>query len=110
MYGRRGQYDCTRKPEVHQDSRVGPARGRHRYHWSHRPCTAGAWRYHVPRASRRRRCREVVDRNDNAVDGPELINQSPFDDAWLIKVKVSDPSQLESLMDPSAYEEFANEG
>lgn len=52
---------------------------------------------------------EVVGRNDNAVDGPELINQSPFDDAWLIKVKLSDASQLESLMDPSAYDEFASE-
>lgn len=52
---------------------------------------------------------EVVDRNDTAVDGPELINQSPYDDAWLIKVKLSDPSQLESLMDPTAYNEFADE-
>lgn len=52
---------------------------------------------------------EVVGRNDTAVDGPEVINQSPYDDAWLIKVKLTDPSQLESLMDPTTYNEFADE-
>lgn len=53
---------------------------------------------------------EVVEVNDSAVDGPEVINTSPYDDAWLVKVKVSDPSQLEGLMDTAAYNEFeANE-
>lgn len=52
---------------------------------------------------------EVVDRNDNAVEGPELINQSPYDGAWLIKVKMSDPSQVEALMDPKTYDEYADE-
>ena len=53
---------------------------------------------------------EVVEINDAAVDGPEVINTSPYDDAWLVKVKVSDPSQLDGLMDSAAYNEFeANE-
>jgi glycine cleavage system H protein len=52
---------------------------------------------------------EVVDRNDSVIDGPEAINQSPYDDAWLIKVRISDPAQLEALMDPAAYNEFADE-
>ena len=49
---------------------------------------------------------EVVEVNSTAVDGPDLINNSPYDDAWLVKVRMSDPSQLESLMDTSAYDEF----
>lgn len=49
---------------------------------------------------------EVVEVNGSAVDGPELINTSPYDDAWLVKVKVSDPAQLDSLMDTEAYDEF----
>jgi glycine cleavage system H protein len=49
---------------------------------------------------------EVVEVNDSAVDGPELINNSPYDDAWLVKVRVADPSQLEALMDSDAYNEF----
>lgn len=53
---------------------------------------------------------EVVEINDAAVDGPDVINTSPYDDAWLVKVKLSDPSQLEELMDTAAYDEFeANE-
>ena len=52
---------------------------------------------------------EVIDRNEGAVEGPELINQSPYDGAWLIKVKMSDPSQVEALMDPKAYDEYADE-
>jgi len=52
---------------------------------------------------------EVVERNDSAVDAPEVINQSPYDGAWLVKVKLADPSQLEGLMDSSAYDEFESE-
>lgn len=49
---------------------------------------------------------EVVAVNDAAVDAPDMINNSPYDDAWLIKVRLEDPSQLESLMDTSVYDEF----
>jgi glycine cleavage system H protein len=52
---------------------------------------------------------EVIDRNETAVDGPEVINQSPYDGAWLIKVKMSDPSQVETLMDPKTYDAYADE-
>lgn len=49
---------------------------------------------------------EVVERNENAVNSPELVNQSPYGDAWLIKVKVGDASELDALMDAAAYDEF----
>lgn len=52
---------------------------------------------------------EVVERNDSAVDSPEVINQSPYDGAWLVKVKLSNPSQLDGLMDSASYDEFADE-
>lgn len=52
---------------------------------------------------------EVVDRNEDAVEGPEVINQSPYDGAWLIKVRMSDPSQVEALMDSTSYSEYADE-
>lgn len=52
---------------------------------------------------------EVVEVNDAAVDGPDVINNSPYEDAWLVKVKMADPSQLDALMDPKAYDEFADE-
>lgn len=49
---------------------------------------------------------EVVERNETAVDQPELVNQSPYEDAWLLKIKLSDPAQLETLMDSLAYDDF----
>jgi glycine cleavage system H protein len=49
---------------------------------------------------------EVVERNENAVSSPELVNQSPYGDAWLIKVKLSNTDELDALMDAVAYDEF----
>lgn len=48
---------------------------------------------------------EVVERNDALIDAPELVNQSPYGDAWLIKVKVADPSEIDALMTPDDYDE-----
>lgn len=50
---------------------------------------------------------EVLERNDGAVEAPEVINASPYGDAWLIKVRLTDPSQIESLMDSGEYDAFA---
>lgn len=50
---------------------------------------------------------EVVERNDAAVDAPETVNTSPYGDAWLVKVRISDPAKFEALMDAAAYDAFA---
>ena len=52
---------------------------------------------------------EIVEANENVVDAPESVNSSPYDDAWLVKIKLSDPSQLDELMDSAAYEKFVEE-
>lgn len=49
---------------------------------------------------------EVVERNDGLEDNPELCNQSAYDQAWMIKVKMSNTSEQEGLMSPSAYSDF----
>lgn len=49
---------------------------------------------------------EVVEQNEAAVESPELVNQSPYGDAWLLKVKIADAAQLDELMDASAYDDF----
>ena len=46
---------------------------------------------------------EVIEVNDNLDDSPELINESPFVDGWIAKVKVADPTQIESLLSYDAY-------
>jgi glycine cleavage system H protein len=50
---------------------------------------------------------EVVSRNEDALATPEAINQSPYDRAWLVKVRVADPHQVEELMAATEYDAFA---
>ena len=52
---------------------------------------------------------EVVEENNAAIDAPEVVNSSPFTDAWLIKVRIDDTSQLDSLLDADAYEKLVAE-
>jgi glycine cleavage system H protein len=52
---------------------------------------------------------EVVEENAAAIDAPEVVNSSPYGDAWLLKVRVSDQSQLEGLLDADAYEKLLAE-
>ena len=52
---------------------------------------------------------EVVEVNEELPDEPELINSSPYEDGWMIKIKISDPDELDELMDASAYQEFAEQ-
>ena len=47
---------------------------------------------------------EIIEVNEVLNDAPETINDSPFDDGWLFKVKPSAPVELEELMDADAYQ------
>jgi len=47
---------------------------------------------------------EVTAVNEGLKDKPETINEDPYGEGWLVKVKLSDPSEADSLMDASAYE------
>ncbi|PLX97893.1 MAG: glycine cleavage system protein H [Desulfuromonas sp.] len=49
---------------------------------------------------------EVVEVNDELPDEPELLNNSPYEDGWMIRIKVADTSDLDGLMDAEAYQEF----
>jgi len=46
---------------------------------------------------------EIVAVNDAVSDKPELINEDPYGDGWLVRVKLSDPSEADALMDVPAY-------
>lgn len=52
---------------------------------------------------------EVLEINSPIEDTPELINQDPYKEAWLIKIKIKEPQQLEELLNASQYSEFALE-
>ena len=48
----------------------------------------------------------VVEKNDGLSDTPETVNSDAYGDGWLIKVKISDPSELDALMSAADYEVF----
>ncbi|BCA78964.1 glycine cleavage system protein GcvH [Desulfuromonas sp. AOP6] len=52
---------------------------------------------------------EVVEINEELPDTPELINTSPYEDGWMIKVRINDPADLADLMDADAYQAFVEE-
>lgn len=47
---------------------------------------------------------QVVETNQAVIDNPVLVNTNPFDTGWLIKIKPTDPAQLDQLMDAAAYD------
>lgn len=52
---------------------------------------------------------EIVEINEALVDAPEMVNDNPHDDAWLVKIRISDTSELKDLMNAEDYEEFIND-
>ena len=52
---------------------------------------------------------EIAEANSLLVDSPEKINTDPHSAAWLVKIRLSDPKETESLMDAKAYEAYVAE-
>jgi glycine cleavage system H protein len=52
---------------------------------------------------------EIVEINDKLEGEPALVNQSPYSDGWMIKLKLTDPDELSDLMDAAAYKEMIGE-
>ena len=53
---------------------------------------------------------EIVEINDAVVDDPELLNEDPHGDGWLIKVRFSSADDLKTMMKAEEYEEFVQSG
>jgi glycine cleavage system H protein len=47
---------------------------------------------------------EIVAVNDDLSDNPEKVNEDPYGGGWLVRIKLSDPSETDALMDAAAYE------
>jgi glycine cleavage system H protein len=48
---------------------------------------------------------EVIEVNQKVVDEPETVNADPYGDAWLVRIRLSDPSEVDSLLDAEAYKQ-----
>ncbi len=51
----------------------------------------------------------VLSANDQLIESPEIINDDPYDDGWLIVLAVAQPQELDDLMGPDEYEKFVEE-
>ena len=52
---------------------------------------------------------EVVEANETLKDAPEKLNDDPHGEAWLVKIRLSDKSQIDGLMDASKYQAYVGE-
>jgi glycine cleavage system H protein len=53
---------------------------------------------------------EIIAVNGDLAGSPERINEDPYGDGWLVRVRLSDPSEVDSLMDADAYETLLQTG
>ena len=52
---------------------------------------------------------EVVEVNSKLEENPELINESPHQNAWMVKIRLSNPEELKELLNAEEYEEYIQE-
>ncbi len=53
---------------------------------------------------------EVMEINDAVVDSPEMVNEDPYGNGWMLKIRMSDPAELDALLSAEAYGELIGEG
>ncbi|HEX5037186.1 MAG TPA: glycine cleavage system protein GcvH [bacterium] len=51
----------------------------------------------------------IVEVNDPVVDSPEIVNEDPYAEGWLVKIEISDPKELGELMSAKDYEAYIKE-
>jgi glycine cleavage system H protein len=52
---------------------------------------------------------KVLEVNDDLPDNPEMVNEDPYGDGWMIKIEMNDPEELQDLMTSAEYEEYVAE-
>ena len=52
---------------------------------------------------------EVLEVNAHVVEAPETVNEDPYGDGWLVRIRMSDPSEVDTLLDAEAYKSFLAE-
>jgi len=52
---------------------------------------------------------EIVEINSELLDAPETVNNSPYDDGWMVRIRPDDAADLDALMDAASYQDFIEE-
>ena len=53
---------------------------------------------------------KVIKRNESLIDNPELVNEGPFEQGWMLKVEIKDASELDNLLSADNYNSFLKSG
>ena len=53
---------------------------------------------------------KVIKRNESLIDNPELVNEGPFEQGWMLKVEIKDASELDNLLSADDYNSFLQSG
>ncbi len=51
----------------------------------------------------------IVEVNDSIIDNPDVVNEEPYGDAWMLKVELSNPEELNELLSSDDYKQYAEE-
>ena len=49
---------------------------------------------------------EVIAVNESLLDAPEQVNESPYDEGWFLRIRMTDPSELDALLDADSYQAY----
>jgi glycine cleavage system H protein len=52
---------------------------------------------------------EILEVNQKVVDAPETVNEDPYGEGWLIRIRLSDPAEVDTLLDAAAYKQHVDE-
>jgi glycine cleavage system H protein len=52
---------------------------------------------------------EIIEVNEKLLEHPELINQSPFEEGWVVKIKPNNPEQIDSLLSKEQYDKLVGQ-
>jgi glycine cleavage system H protein len=52
---------------------------------------------------------EILEVNQKVVEEPETVNEDPYGEGWLVRIRLSDPSEVDALLDPDAYKQHLAE-
>ena len=51
---------------------------------------------------------EIIEVNPKLADSPDVVNKDPYGDGWMVKIKMTNPAQLNELLSPEQYKELIN--
>jgi glycine cleavage system H protein len=51
---------------------------------------------------------EITERNEEVIAAPELVNEDPYGEGWLVTIRPDDPAELDALLDATGYEELVD--